>query len=175
MDTKTQQTSDTDDILIDQTGLLQHLIDHWHQAVTDQLSVSMFIIDVDKFSLLENKSACFEKILNAIAQQFHRETDYVARFNRKQIMAITSQMTFHQSKQLASRLQKAVATLEIFHPHSPTGRYATVSIGHTTYSPINNDDYGVLDMLATVQRHIVEAKQDGGNCSKTRLHSRVLK
>lgn len=175
MDTKTQQTSDTGDILIDQTGLLQHLIDHWHQAVTDQLSVSMFIIDVDKFSLLENKSACFEKILNTIGQQFHRETDYIARFNRKQIMAITSQMTFRQSKQMATRLQKAVAALEIFHPHSPTGRYATVSIGHTTYSPVKNDDYGVLDMLATAQRHVVQAKKDGGNCTQTRLHSRVLK
>lgn len=175
MDTKTQQTPGNTDILIDQTGLLQHLIDHWQQAFNDQFSVSMFIIDVDKFSLLENKSACFEKILNAIAQQFHRETDYIARFNRKQIMAITSQMTFRQSTQIATRLQKAVAALEIFHPHSPNGRYATVSIGHTTYSPINNDDYGVLDMLATAQRHVIEAKKAGGNGVQTRLHSRVLK
>lgn len=175
MDTKTRNTATTDDILIDQTTLLEQLIAHWRQAVADNLSVSMFIIDVDKFSLMENKSACFDNILSAIRGQFQRETDYIARFNRKQIMAITSQMNYRQSTQLASKLQKAVASLEIFHPHSPTGRYATVSIGHTTYSPVENDCYGVLDMLATAQHHIDQAKQNGGNCSKTRLHSRVLK
>jgi diguanylate cyclase (GGDEF)-like protein len=175
MDTQTQNITRADDILIDQTTLLQQLIDHWRQAVANDFSVSMFIIDVDKFSLMENKSVCFEQILEAIRGQFHRETDYIARFNRKQMMAITSQMSYRQSTQLASKLQKAVATLEIFHPHSPTGRYATVSIGHTTYSPLENDSYGVLDMIATVQHHVEQAKKSGGNCSKTRLHSRVLK
>lgn len=175
MNTATQQTTCPDDILIDQTALLQQLIDHWKQAVTEDFPVSMFIIDVDKFSQLENKSACFERILEAIRQQFHRETDFIARFNRKQIMAITSHMNYRQTTQLSTKLHKAVAALEIFHPHSPTGRYATVSIGHTTYSPIENDCYGVLDMLATCQHHVDQAKQSGGNCAKTRLHSRVLK
>lgn len=175
MNTQAQTTASADEILIDQTTLLEQLITHWRQAVANDFSVSMFIIDVDKFSLMENKSACFEKILAAIRGQFHRETDYIARFNRKQIMAISSQMNYRQSTQLATKLQKAVAALEIFHPHSPTGRYATVSIGHTTYSPVQNDCYGVLDMLATAQHHVDQAKQNGGNCSKTRLHSRVLK
>jgi hypothetical protein len=84
-------------------------------------------------------------------------------------------MNFHQTTQLASRIHKAVAALEIFHPYSPTGRYATVSIGHTTYSPKADDCYGVLDFLTTVWKHVRQAKQSGGNCSKTRLHSRVLK
>ena len=164
-----------DAVLIDQTTLLEQFIAHWRLAIQDNFAVSVFIIDVDKFSQLENKSACFERILNAVHTQFHRETDFIARFNRKQIMAITSHMNYRQTTQLASKLHKAVAALEIFHPHSPTGRYATVSIGHTTYSPENNDCYGILDMLSTTQQHVEQAKQSGGNCSKTRLHSRVLK
>ena len=175
MDNKTSNRDSPDDILTDQTTLLEHLIVHWRLAIKDDFPVSVFIIDVDKFSQLENKSACFERILNAVHAQFHRETDFIARFNRKQIMAITSHMNYHQTTQLAAKLHKAVAALEIFHPYSPTGRYATVSIGHTTYAPENNDYYGVLDMLATAQQHIEQAKQNGGNCSKTRLHSRVLK
>lgn len=175
MDTKNRQLTCPDNILIDQTTLLEHLIHHWRSAVAENSPVSMFIIDVDKFSQLENKSACFEQILEIIRQQFHRESDYIARFNRKQIMAISSHMNFRQTTQLASKLHKAVHSLQIFHPHSPTGRYATVSIGHTTYSPVENDCYGILDMLATTQHHIDQAKQSGGNCSKTRLHSRVLK
>jgi diguanylate cyclase (GGDEF)-like protein len=175
MDTQTRQLTCPDDILIDQTTLLEQLIRHWRDAIDEDTSVSMFIIDVDKFSQLENRSACFEQILEAIRQQFHRQSDFIARFNRKQIMAISSHMNFRQTTQLASKLHKAVHALQIFHPHSPTGRYATVSIGHTTYSPVENDCYGILDMLATAQRHIEQAKQSGGNCSKTRLHSRVLK
>lgn len=175
MTTQNRQMTCPDEILIDQTALLRQLVDHWQLSIADDFPVSMFIIDVDKFSLMENKSDCFEHILNAIRQQFQRETDYIARFNRKQIMAISSHMSYRQTTQLATKLHKAVATLEIFHPHSPTGRYATVSIGHTTYSPEENDCYGVLDMLSTCQQHVDRAKQNGGNCSKTRLHSRVLK
>lgn len=175
MNTQARQNSPSDEILIDQTELLQQLIDHWRLAIAEDFPVSMFIIDVDKFSLMENKSSCFERILVAIRQQFQRETDYIARFNRKQIMAISSHMSYRQTSQLATKLHKSVASLEIFHPHSPTGRYATVSIGHTTYSPEQHDCYGVLDMLATAQHHVEQAKQNGGNCSKTRLHSRVLK
>jgi diguanylate cyclase (GGDEF)-like protein len=163
------------DTLTDQTHLLEQLISHWRQAVAEDFPVSMFIIDVDRFSQMESKTACFEKILTAIRGQFHRETDFIARFNRKQIMAISSHMSYRQSTQMATKLHKTVSRLEIFHPHSPTGRYATVSIGHSTYAPVENDCYGILDMLATVQHHVDQAKQAGGNCSQTRLHSRVLK
>ena len=76
---------------------------------------------------------------------------------------------------LATRLHKAIASLKLFHPQSPTGRYATVSIGHSTYAPEPNDCYGVLDMLATVIKFVRDAKHEGGNQSKSRLHSRVLK
>lgn len=174
MNKQTQNMACSDDILIDQTTLLEQLILQWRSAVSNDNSVSVFIIDVDTFSQMENKSACFERILEVIRLQFHRESDFIARFNRKQIMAITSHMNFRQTTQLATKLHKAVASLEIFHPHSPNGRYATVSIGHTTYSPVENDCYGVLDMLATALRHVGQAKRNGGNCSKTRLHTRVL-
>ncbi len=175
MDTKTNNSQHSDGILIDQASLLQTLIEQWHKAVNEDFAISVFIIDVDKFSQMENKSACFEQILEAIHKQFHRETDFIARFNRKQVMAITSHMSYRQTTQLANRLHKAIAALKIFHPHSPTGRYATVSIGHSTYAPEADDCYGVLDMLATVIKFVRDAKFEGGNQSKSRLHSRVLK
>jgi diguanylate cyclase (GGDEF)-like protein len=174
MDSQDVQQCD-DHILIDQTTLLQQLLDHWRTAVSDSSSVSIFIIDVDKFSLLESKSFCFERVVGAIRDLFNRESDYIARYNRKQIMAITSDMTYKQTTLLAKRMHGAVAKLEIFHPHSPTGRYLTVSIGHTTYSPEEKDCYGVLDMLATTLEHVNRAKQHGGNSSHSRLHSRLLK
>lgn len=174
MDTKTRHITCHDTILTDQTTLLEQLIKHWRHAIADEFPVSMFLIDVDKFSLLENRSECFEHILEAVRLQFHRETDFLACFNRKQILAISSHMSFRQTSLLAGKLHKAIAGLQLFHPHSPTGRYATVSIGHTTYSPVENDCYGILDMLATAQEHVQQAKQNGGNCSKTRLHSRIF-
>jgi diguanylate cyclase (GGDEF)-like protein len=174
MDRKTDSCQ-TDGILIDQATLLQMLIKQWQEAVDEGSAITVFIIDVDKFSRMENKSACFARILEAIHAQFQRETDFIARFNRKQVMAISSHMNFRQTTQLANRIHKAIAGLEIFHPHSPTGRYATVSIGHSTYSPVENDCYGVMDMLATVTKFVRDAKYEGGNRSKTRLHSRVLK
>lgn len=174
MDTKTRHTTCHDTILTDQTSLLEQLTRHWRHAIADEFPVSMFLIDVDKFSLLENKSECFEQILEAIRLQFHRETDFITCFNRKQILAISSHMSFQQTALLAEKLHEATSSLKIFHPKSPTGRYATISIGHTTYSPADGDNYGLLDMLTTAQQHLEQAKQSGGNCSKTRLHSRVF-
>ncbi|EEF79370.1 diguanylate cyclase domain-containing protein [Methylophaga thiooxydans] len=175
MDTKTNNSQCHDGVLIDQATLLETLIKQWHKAVDEDFAITVFIIDVDKFSRMENKSACFDQILDAIRSQFQRETDFIARFNRKQVMAISSHMNYRQSTQLATRLHKAIASLKLFHPQSPTGRYATVSIGHSTYAPEPNDCYGVLDMLATVIKFVRDAKYEGGNQSKSRLHSRVLK
>jgi len=175
MNKKSFPSQTGDSALIDQATLLQTLIRQWQQAMDEDFAISVFIIDVDKFSLLENKSDCFEQILGAIQSQFQRETDFIARFNRKQLMALSSHMSYQQTTQLATRLHKAIAALKIFHPHSPTGRYATISIGHSTYSPENDDCYGLLDMLATVIKFVRDAKYEGGNQSKSRLHSRVLK
>lgn len=162
-------------VLVNQSALLLQLVRQWEQAAKDDYAVSVFIIDVDRFSQLENRAACFERILGAVHGVFNRETDFMARFNRKQIMAVTSHMNFRQSTQLSSRIHRSVAQLELFHPYSPTGRYATVSIGHSTYAPRPRDNYGVLDMISTVLCHVDNAKHNGGNCSMSRLHSRVLK
>jgi len=167
-------TADSQSILISQSALLGELLVQWNNARTDGFSVSIFIIDVDKFSLLENKSACFDKILEAIRGVFHRENDFIAQFDRKKVIAITSQMSFRQAGTLATRIHKSVASLEIFHPHSATGRYATVSIGHSTYIPHSDSCYDILDILASVLKHVRNAKRTGGNCSKTRLYSQVL-
>jgi diguanylate cyclase (GGDEF)-like protein len=164
-----------DDVLIDQAALLEQMLTHWRHAETEGSTLSIFIIDVDKFSLMENKAVCFEQIVGSVRAQFNRDTDIIARYNRKQIIAITSGMDYQQTRLLADRIQKAIAQLEIFHPHSPNGRFATASIGHTTYAPIPHDNYGLLDMLITALDHTAKAKELGGNCCKSRFHSRILK
>jgi diguanylate cyclase (GGDEF)-like protein len=169
-----EQDSDRNSLL-NQSQLLEQLLVQWRRAETENLPVSIFIIGVDHFSQLENKSDHFDAIVTAISQQFQRQSDFISSYNRNQIMVITSGLSYRQSTQLASRLHQVVALLKIFHPFSPTGPYATVSIGHSTYSPAKNDSYGILDMMTTVQDHLNQARQAGGNCSRTRLHSRILR
>lgn len=161
--------------LVNQATLMAELAEQWQQAIDAGFAISIFLIDVDDFSHLNNKKTHFEAIVSAVDQLLQRQTDFITPFDRDRILFVTSHLDFKRSKLLAERLHQAIAALKIPRDNSPASPYVTVSIGHTTYAPQPDDDYGVLDMIATVIRHTKTAKTDGGNTSHTRLHSHILK
>lgn len=172
MDTKPDKALKT---LISQERLLQALISHWQQAVEKKQSVSVFLIEVDNFSSLNRKSACFNTITQSICSVLHRQDDFIARFNRKKLIFITTMLDFKQAAQLANHLHQTVNALELVQHQRVDQTPISLSIGHLTYMPEKNETFGPIDMLETVFEHCRHASESGGNCSKTRLHSRLLK
>lgn len=173
MDAKSE--NDLNNVLISQASLLSLLVSHWQQAIDRKHSVSVFLIEVDNFSALTRKAACFNKITQRIRGLLNREDDFIARFNRKKLIFITTMLDFRQADQLAQRLHQEITKLDFsLHTHANPSKIS-LSIGHLTYMPEQNEAFGPLDMLNTVFDHCRMASESGGNCSKTRLHSRLLK
>lgn len=173
MDNKTEQVKS---VLISQAGFLEQVVLQWQLAIDNQDSISLFLIDVDQFDEIRHKSSCLRKIISAIDAILHRNNDFITCFNRKKIMFVTSGMTYPQTRQLAERIHQVVATLNLRNIEGDiSSPLITVSIGHITYAPVADVSYGILDIISNLIKLCRQAKRVGGNCSKTRLHSRVLR
>lgn len=173
MDTKTQQANTA---LITQASFLEQVALQWRQAIDNEDSISVFLIEADGFEDIRHKTGCVRKITHAIDAILNRENDFITRFSRKKIMFLTSGMPYRQTRQLAERIHQEVAALSLRQIEDDVNSpIVTVSIGHLTYAPVANGDYGILDIISNVIKLCRQAKYTGGNCSKTRLHSRVLR
>ncbi|MDT8310985.1 MAG: GGDEF domain-containing protein [Methylophaga sp.] len=161
--------------LIHQASFLEQVVSQWYQAIDNEDSISLFLIDVDQFDEIRHKAGCMRKIISAIDAILNRDTDFITRFSRRKIMFVTSSMTYPQSRQLAERIHQVMATLALRQIEADSGAaLITVSVGHITYSPVKDGSYGILDIISNVIKLCRQASHSGGNCSKTRLHSRLL-
>lgn len=159
-----------------QADFLEQAVSQWQSAIENEDSISLFLIEVDQFDDIRQKSGCMRKISRAIDMILNRDNDFITRFSRKKIMFVTSSMTYPQTRQLAERIHQVVAALDLRKVEgNQTSPAVTVSIGHITYAPVSDNSYGILDIISNVIKLCRQAKQTGGNCSKTRLYSRVLR
>lgn len=173
MDTKTSATTTA---LTNQASFLEQTLSQWQQAIDNEDSISLFLIDVDQFDDIRHKAGCMRKIIGAVDDILNRDTDFITPFSRKKIMFVTSSMTYPQSRQFADRIHHLVAALGLRQVEGDiSSALITVSVGHITYSPVKDSSYGILDIINNVIKLCRQARQAGGNCSKTRLYSRVLR
>ncbi|MEX1200491.1 MAG: diguanylate cyclase [Methylophaga sp.] len=173
MDTKTERDNVT---FTNQANFLEQVVSQWQSAINNEDSISLFLIEVDQFDDIHHKSGCVRKISGAIDAILNRDNDFITRFSRKKIMFVTSSMSYPQTRQLAERIHQVVATIDLRKIEGDISTPAiTVSIGHITYAPVSDNSYGILDIINNVIKLCRQAKQAGGNCSKTRLYSRVLR
>ena len=172
MDNETEQDNTA---LTCQASFLEQVVSQWHQAIDNEDSISLFLIEVDQFDDIRHKAGCMRKIISAIDAILNRDTDFITLFSRKKIMFVTSSMTYPQSRQLAERIHQVVAALALRQIEADlASALITVSVGHITYSPLKDGSYGILDIISNVIKLCRQARHGGGNCSKTRLHSRLL-
>lgn len=173
MNTKTQTANAA---FTSQAEFLEQVAAQWQQAVVNEDSISLFLIDVDRFDEIRHKAGCVRKLITALDEILNRDTDYICLFSRKKIMFLTSSMTYRQTRQLAERIHQVVAALALrLTEGDDTTAQVTVSIGHLTYAPVEDGSYGILDIISNVIKLCRQARHAGGNCSRTRLHSRVLR
>ncbi|HSG93598.1 MAG TPA: diguanylate cyclase [Methylotenera sp.] len=173
MDIKAKQDNA---VFTNQADFLGQVVSQWQSAIENEDSISLFLIEVDQFDDIRQKSGCVRKISSAIDKMLNRDNDFITRYSRKKIMFVTSSMTYPQTRQLAERIHQLVAALDLRKIEGETNTPAiTVSIGHITYAPVSDNSYGILDIINNVIKLCRQAKQTGGNCSKTRLYSRVLR
>ncbi|EMR12504.1 response regulator [Methylophaga lonarensis MPL] len=171
--------SDTENLsphhgVVTQSAFIELLASHWQNAQKAQYSLSLFVIDIDHFNNLTDKASISHQVFETLGQLFHRKTDALTRFGRNKILLMTTELSFKEAGLMAQRIHQAIQALALTSPQTPSGQ-VTVSIGHTTYTPAQEDDFGVLDQLSETLKHQQAASDQGGNTSHTRLYSQILK
>ncbi|MCC5796480.1 MAG: diguanylate cyclase [Methylophaga sp.] len=160
--------------VVTQSVFIELLASQWQNAQRSQHSLSTFLIDIDHFNNLTDKSNIAHQVFETVGALFHRKTDALTYFARNKILLMTTELSFKEAGQMAERIHHAVQALALTTPQTPSGQ-VTVSIGHTTYTPEEDDDFGVLDQLSETLKHQQAASDMGGNTSHTRLYSQLLK
>ncbi len=143
------------------------LREEWNRALRKQASVSLLMIDVDRFKdyndLYGHQAGddCLRQVASILAGELRRASDFVARYGGEEFVVIIADSTAEGCAAVAEKLRATVENAGIVHAGAAEATVATVSIGFCTLKP-----GGELSMETLVQyadQALYEAKRQGRN------------
>jgi diguanylate cyclase (GGDEF)-like protein len=144
--------------------------DSWRRALKDQLPVTVIMIDVDHFKLYndhyghQDGDECLRRIATAVRGAVGtRSGDFVARYGGEEIIAVLIDRTAADAENIAQRIVRDVAALEIPHATSTAAKRVSVSVGAATQFPPFAVSYDAVVKLA--DGALYTAKRQGRNQS----------
>jgi diguanylate cyclase (GGDEF)-like protein len=138
----------------------------WHRATRSQRPLSLLLIDIDLFKIINDRYGhgrgddCLVKVAIALQSMLFRNTDLLARYGGDEFAVILPDTDSSGAKNVAARMQKVVAELEIAN-ESAFGRFVTLSIGIATYQFPGAGTANTL--LETSDQALYTAKERGRN------------
>lgn len=139
----------------------------WRRSVRNNVPLSVIMIDVDFFKLLNDSighaagDACLKQIAQILKSTTRRSSDTVARYGGEEFSAILPGIAHKDALQLAENMRLNVEQHHIPHPKSPLGPAVSVSLGVATTLPDNNNSPNHL--LAQADDMLYQAKTSGRN------------
>jgi len=144
----------------------QVLEQEWNRAVRTQHPLSLLLIDIDHFKILNDSRGhrygdrCLIEISAALQSVLSRSGDLLARYGGEEFAVILPATGIGSARVVAGRLQEAIRSLQIEDEFS-SGHCVTVSIGATTYDFPQPGSPAVL--IEASDRALYLAKQNGRN------------
>jgi diguanylate cyclase (GGDEF)-like protein len=138
----------------------------WHRATRSQQPLSLLLIDIDLFKMINDHYGhgrgddCLVKVTVALQSMVFRNSDLLARYGGDEFAVILPGTDSSGAKNVATRMREAVAELEIAN-ESALGRYVTLSIGIATYQFPGAGTANTL--LETSDQALYTAKERGRN------------
>ena len=161
--------------LANQRSFEEFLRGECRRASREASSVSVLMIDVDRFSEYTNRlgpqagDGCLAKIGRQIEEIVKRPGDLVSRHGSEQFGVVMSRTDEDGALRVAQRIRAAIEGLGIEHPEPDVSACVTVSIGVATATPAadsNGDERALaagataaLERARTVGRNRVAAAQ----------------
>ena len=113
----------------------------WSIARRENRCLGLIIFEVDAFAEYRNlfgrhaADSVLRKIAHAINGSLRRAGDFSARYDEARFAALIGSATEIQAESLAESIAAKIRNLSIHHPHSPLGRFLTLSFGAASEIP----------------------------------------
>lgn len=139
----------------------------WTQAVRDQRTIAMLLVDVDHFKSYNDRYGhqAGDKALREVAQVLNgfvdRPLDVLARYGGEEFVAVLYDLDVSEAAALAERMRKAVEALGIEHHASRSSGRVTVSVGVAAIAPTH--DRHAKGALQLADQALYQAKINGRN------------
>jgi len=139
----------------------------WHHATRHGEPVSLVMIDIDHFKAYNDLyghgagDRCLQQVATAIAAGVRHEGALVARYGGEEFAVILPRTEAHEAAEIAEGLRRRVEALGIAHAGNPVGSRVTISVGISTRTPPQTDDFE--DLMQSADQALYKAKEGGRN------------
>jgi diguanylate cyclase (GGDEF)-like protein/PAS domain S-box-containing protein len=139
----------------------------WHRAAREQASLSLLLMDVDRFKNYNdlyghvNGDECLKQVVEAIKPLICRPADLLARYGGEEFVVILPNTDPIGARQMAEWIRRAVEWKRIPHPGNPPHAVITLSVGCASVVP--NPSVTLLHLLEAADEALYRAKSTGRN------------
>jgi len=143
------------------------LAHEWGRAQRLRSEVSLILIDIDFFKLYNDTCGhllgdeCLRKVAVALNGAALRPTDLVGRYGGEEFVVLLPDTPAPGAREVADRMQAAVAGLNLPHPAPGANGVVTISQGIATMRPAPADDAAML--ISRADAALYRAKRAGRN------------
>jgi diguanylate cyclase (GGDEF)-like protein len=131
--------------------------------------LAMLMVDIDHFKIFNDAmghvagDACLRRVAEALRDNLHRSTDFVARFGGEEFVVVLRDTGLEGAVAVGERLRAAIEGLRIAHPARKDGlTVATISVGAASTETMP-DSVANIELLAAADQALYEAKGAGRN------------
>lgn len=144
----------------------EYLHTTWEFAVRESSSLSLIMIDIDRFKNYndlyghQSGDSCLIRIAKQISATIKRKIDLVARYGGEEFVCILPRTNVTDAVTIAENIRKSVLDLKI--PCDSSGSYVSVSLGTATVKPpatCQSPD----ELLKAADESLYRSKENGRN------------
>ena len=145
----------------------ERMIVEWSHALRESISISLLMIDIDCFKLVNDTYGHQQGdlVLQAVAQTLkpvlQRSTDIFARWGGEEFAVFLPSTKKEGAMEIAEKIRKSVEVLSIPYLDKKGRLSVTVSIGVACVKPTSEDF--IVDLVRQVDIALYEAKNTGRN------------
>lgn len=137
----------------------------WRRCLRLELPISLAIIDLDHFKLLndtyghQHGDQCLIQIAQLLKQFVNRSSDICARYGGEEFAIVLGNTSLTDAQTLLGSLLEEIANLDITNLNSPIQSYLTASIGLATIQPNFEEQEKLL--IYQADKMLYKAKANG--------------
>lgn len=145
----------------------EFLHEEWRRCYRLSQPISLAIIDLDNFKVLNDKfghqfgDKCLIDVAKVLAAVANRPGDICARYGGEEFALVCGDTTLEQIKLIADRLLLQVTALNDFDPNLSSGNYLTASIGIAEMRPETGKCES--ELISRADAMLYKAKENGRN------------